>query len=250
MLPIHAARERFDAALALGPVVVSSPTGSGKSTEVPRWAMRRGRVLVVEPRRVACRSLASRVAELEGTRLGTTVGYTVRDESVSSPATRILFATPGVVLHARALVEGFDVLILDEFHERSLDMDLLLGLFARRPGAPRVVVMSATLDGERVAQHLGATHVAATGSAFPVAVSYFDSGGELPHSDNLHQRVVRALEAASRDPGDVLVFLPGKAEIGQCTRAIRGDAYDVIPMHGGCPSTSNGGDSSRRLGAR
>jgi ATP-dependent helicase HrpB len=129
-LPIHAVRAAFDAALSAGPVVVSSPTGSGKSTEVPRWATSRGRVLVVEPRRVACRSLASRVAELEGTPLGTTVGYAVRDESVSSEATRILFATPGVVLHARDLASRFETLVLDEFHERSLDLDLLLSLFA------------------------------------------------------------------------------------------------------------------------
>ena len=231
-LPIHAARAAFEAALARGPVVVSSPTGSGKSTEVPRWATARGRVLVVEPRRVACRSLAARVAELEGTPLGATVGYAVRDESVSSDATRILFATPGVVLHARDLTARFETLVLDEFHERSLDLDLLLALFLGRP-SPRLVVMSATLDGDRVARHLGAVHVSAGGSAYPVDVRHPDPGATLPHGDELAARVARAVEAAAHDPGDVLVFLPGKGEIDACARAIRGGAWEVIPLHGG-----------------
>lgn len=231
-LPIHAVRRSFDAALALGRVVVSSPTGSGKSTEVPRWATARGRVLVVEPRRVACRSLAARVADLQGVALGTAVGYTVRDESVASDATRILFATPGVALHARDLAGRFDVLVLDEFHERSLDLDLLLALFAAS-ASPRLVVMSATIDGDRVARHLGAVHVAAEGSAFPVDVRHLDMGPTLPHGDDLATRVARAIDAAAGDPGDVLVFLPGKGEIDACARAVRSTAFDVIPLHGG-----------------
>ncbi len=233
-LPIHGVRAALDAALARGPVVVSSPTGSGKSTEVPRWCAARGRVLVVEPRRVACRSLAARVADLEGVALGSTVGYAVRDEVVSGPDTRILFATPGIVLRARGLTDQAAVLVLDEFHERGLDLDLLLGLFApsaARP--PRLVVMSATLDGDRVAAHLGATHVAATGRAFPVDIRHLDPGAALPSPDELVPRVVQALRAAAADPGDVLVFLPGKAEIEACARVLRGGAWTVIPLHGG-----------------
>ncbi len=231
-LPIHAVRSAFDAALAAGPVVVSSPTGSGKSTEVPRWATALGRVLVVEPRRVACRSLAARVADLEATPLGTTVGYAVRDESVASEATRILFATPGVVLHARELVDRYAVLVLDEFHERGLDVDLLLALFAGR-SSPRLVVMSATLDGDRVASHLGAVHVSAGGSAFPVDVRYLEAGTASPHGDDLAARVMRAVDAAASDAGDVLVFLPGKGEIDACARALRGSSWEVVPLHGG-----------------
>ncbi len=231
-LPIHAAHAAFDAALAAGSVVVSSPTGSGKSTEVPRWAAARGRVLVVEPRRVACRSLAARVADLERVKLGSTVGYSVRDESVSSDATRILFATPGVVLHARDLADRFETLILDEFHERSLDLDLLLALFAAR-SSPRLVVMSATLDGDRVAKHLGGVHVTAGGRAYPVDVRHLDPGPALPSPDDLAMRVARAVTTASADPGDILVFLPGKAEIDACARAVRGDGFEVIPLHGG-----------------
>ena len=93
-LPIHAIRRAFDDAIATGPVVVTSPTGSGKSTEVPRWLAAAGhRVIVVEPRRVACRTLAARVAELEGAALGERVGYAVRDDAVHGDRTRILFAT-------------------------------------------------------------------------------------------------------------------------------------------------------------
>ena len=130
-LPIATLRQAFLEALGGGPVVVSSPTGSGKSTEVPRWCGP-GRVLVIEPRRVACRSLAARVSDLEETRLGGNVGYVVRDESVMTEATRIVFATPGVALRDARLIESAQTVILDEFHERSLDVDLLLALLLRR----------------------------------------------------------------------------------------------------------------------
>src|SRR5580704_8104011 len=139
--PLASLRPTFLAALRTGPVVLSSPTGSGKSTEVPRWC--EGRVVVVEPRRVACRSLAARVSDLEGTPLGRTVGYVVRDDSVRSDETRILFATPGIVLRDRLLLARADTLILDEFHERTLDVDLLLALLLVQPvqARPNLVVM-------------------------------------------------------------------------------------------------------------
>src|SRR4051794_32484822 len=128
--PIAALRASFLEALRRGPVVISSPTGSGKSTEAPRWC--EGRVLVVEPRRVAWRCLAARVADLEETPLGNEVGYIVRDESVMSDTTRIVFATPGIVLRNAKLLDTARVVVLDEFHERSLDVDLLLALLLRR----------------------------------------------------------------------------------------------------------------------
>ncbi|MEO1084783.1 MAG: DEAD/DEAH box helicase, partial [Acidobacteriota bacterium] len=107
-------------------VVLSSPTGSGKSTQVPRWCP--GPVLVVEPRRVACRSLAQRVAMLEGCKLGEEVGYHVRDERRANASTRILFATPGVVLRLFDRLDRFATIVVDEFHERGLEVDLLLAL--------------------------------------------------------------------------------------------------------------------------
>jgi ATP-dependent helicase HrpB len=233
-LPIAAIKGAFLEAIARGPVVVSSPTGSGKSTEIPRWC--EGRVLVVEPRRIACRSLAARVADLEGARLGDAVGYLVRDEPMASASTRIVFATPGVVLRRPDLIEGARTVILDEFHERSLDVDLLFALLLRRrvSGADaRFAVMSATLDGARIAAHVGGEHLVAEGRAYPVDVRYLETGDALPDARELTSRVGRALEAAKGDPGDVLVFLPGKAEIEACRDALRGGRDTVIPLHGG-----------------
>lgn len=229
-LPIDALRARFDDATARGPVVVTSPTGSGKSTQIPRWC--NGPVLVVEPRRLACRALAARVADLEGCALGDDVGYNVRDEHRAGDKTRILFVTPGVALRMFAAWPTFRTIVLDEFHERSLDTDLLLALLQRRY-AGRLVVMSATLEGDRVAAHLGGAHLHAEVRTYPVAIHHLADGpAQLPSREALDARVRRALDACRDDPGDVLVFLPGKAEIAECARALRGDV-DVIPLHGG-----------------
>lgn len=229
MLPVTAIRAELLVALAQGPVVLSSPTGSGKSTEVPRWCD--GPVLVVEPRRLACRSLATRVAELEGTRLGEGVGYVVRDEHVASDASRIVFATPGMVLRNRALLARARTVILDEFHERSLELDLLLALLLREPSAA-LVIMSATLEGERVATHVGGVHLTAAGRAYPVDIRYLPGRDVLPDAAELPARVERALVTSAQDPGDVLVFLPGKAEIEACMDALRGP-FSLVPLHGG-----------------
>lgn len=236
-LPVHSIRAAFVAAVAQQPVVLSSPTGSGKSTEVPRWCD--GRVLVIEPRRIACRSLAARVAQLEQTALGEGVGYRVRDERMVSDSTRIVYATPGVALRDRELLEGARTVILDEFHERSLELDLLLALLLRS-GRSGLVIMSATLEGERVARHVGGVHLSAPGRAFPVDVRYLRGADVLPDANDLPARVQQALRAAAGDPGDVLVFLPGKAEIEACAGALRG-SFTVVPLHG-----SLGLDEQRR----
>lgn len=236
-LPIASIKSAFLESLARGPVVVSSPTGSGKSTEVPRWC--EGRVLVIEPRRVACRSLAARVSDLEGTRIGEHVGYVVRDESRISEDTRIVYATPGIALRDTKLVESASTVILDEFHERSLETDLLLALLLRRRVSAVVrhglVVMSATIEGERVAEHVGGAYLVAEGRTFPVDVRYTEAGGASPDSSDIGARVLKALERAKSDTGDVLVFLPGKAEIDTCRRMLEGNAgaYSIVTMHGG-----------------
>lgn len=231
-LPIDALREGFRAALAQGPVVVTSPTGSGKSTQVPRWFD--GPVLVVEPRRLACRALAARVAELVGTPLGEGVGYHVRDERRAADDTRVLFVTPGIALRATDTWGRFEAVVIDEFHERGVDTDLLLALLQKR-SSPRLVVMSATLDGDRVAAHLGGRHLRVDVRTFPVAIRHLHEGpAELPSRDRLESRVRRAVEASAGDPGDVLVFLPGKGEIEDCARALRGlEGLAVIALHGG-----------------
>ncbi len=228
-LPITAIRSEFVLAHRRGPVVITSPTGSGKSTEVPRWC--EGKVLVVEPRRLACRSLAARVAELEGSRLGGAVGYVVRDEHVADQQTRIVFATPGMVLRNRALLDGVGSVILDEFHERSLEIDLLLALLLgeRNNG---LVILSATLDAERVRRHVGGVHLSAPGRAFPVEIRYLPGRELLPDTADLVARVAQAVRAAADDPGDLLVFLPGKVEIEDCAQALRA-TFSVVPLHGG-----------------
>jgi len=234
-LPIAALEQEFACALGRGPVVLTAPTGSGKSTLVPRWCARAGRVLVVEPRRVACRSLAQWVAQLEQTPLGGRVGYAVRGESRRSPDTELLFATPGVVLRMMASgdLHQVDTLVLDEFHERSLDVDLILALAAARFRGG-LVVMSATLEGERVATHLSGTHLRGEGRLFPVECRYLAGRTVLPDVRGVEDRVLGALEATADLPGDVLVFLPGKAEIARVLHALssRSD-LDVLGLHGG-----------------
>jgi ATP-dependent helicase HrpB len=233
-LPVDALRGELLARLAEGPVVLTSPTGSGKSTQVPRWCP--GTTLVIEPRRVACRSLAGRVAELEGCRVGSRVGYHVRDERVASGETRVLFATPGVALRSRGWLEGpgaFDTVVLDELHERSLELDLLLALLCKRRRAG-LVLMSATLDGARVAAHVDGAHLHADVRGFPVETRHVADGTLLPDPGGLERRLARALDAARGDPGDVLVFLPGKAEIGAAARALAGrDDLEILELHGG-----------------
>jgi ATP-dependent helicase HrpB len=228
-LPVSRLRGTFLEALRRAPVVLTSPTGSGKSTEVPRWC--EGRVVVIEPRRIACRSLAARVAQLEGSELGRAVGYIVRDERRADETTRIVFATPGIALRDKAMLERADTLILDEFHERNLEVDLLLAL-ALRAGRTRLVVMSATLDGDRIAAHVSGTHLTADARTFPVEVRHVPGRSTMPDASELPERVRQVLRAAAKDPGDVLVFLPGKAEIAACAQTLR-DEFAVIALHGG-----------------
>jgi ATP-dependent helicase HrpB len=228
-LPIEVLKDDLRAALAEGPVVISAPTGSGKSTQVPRWCP--GPVLVVEPRRVACRTLAARVASLEGCPLGGRVGYQVRDDLQAGPETRILFVTPGIALLRFDDLDRFQTIILDEFHERSLDVDLLFALLARRPRG--LVVMSATLEADRIAAALGGRHLQAQGRAYEVTLRYEPDGPAFPSPRHLTERVVRAVDKLGDVQGDLLVFLPGKGEIGKARAALGGRRYEVVELHGG-----------------
>ena len=235
-LPIEPLRGPVLEALDAGPVVLSAPTGSGKSTQVPRWLRRRGRVLVVEPRRVAARSLATRVAELEGARAGEAVGWVVRDEVRASDRTEVVFVTPGVALRwaASGRLSGFSTLVLDEFHERGMDLDLLLALCLRdRRGGPQLLVMSATLAGDRIAAHLGGVHLSGEGRLHPVDVRYAPGGAVVPDGRGLEQRVRAALASTPDAAGDALVFLPGKGEISRVAAALQGLDAEVLPLHGG-----------------
>jgi ATP-dependent helicase HrpB len=242
-LPIDALLPHLPAS---GNLVIEAPPGAGKTTRVPPAIVARERheVLVLEPRRLAVRLAARRVASELGERVGETVGYQVRFEDVSGPRTRLRFVTEGV-LTRRLLsdpgLHGVGTVILDEFHERHLDTDLALALLRRlqhttRPDL-RLIVMSATLDAAPVAKYLGDCPILRSeGKLYELAIEY------TPHSPaSLEEQVAAALERLVTSParrgwGDVLVFLPGAAEIRRAARAIEPLASRfgllVLPLHG------------------
>jgi ATP-dependent helicase HrpB len=227
------------------PLVLEAPPGAGKTTRVP-WAIHEafpdGEVIVAEPRRLAARLTATRVASERGQRLGDTVGYSVRFDEVSGPKTRIRYVTDGVLLR-RLLSEpelpGVAQVVLDEFHERSLLTDLLLVLLQRlreRRPALGLTVMSATLDAEPVSRLLGAERVRSEGRTFPLSIEHLASVDERP----LDKQVVSAVRAATTEAsGDVLVFLPGSADIRRALTALEPLAAErdllVLPLHGDLP---------------
>lgn len=235
-LPIDPLRAAVDDALAAGDLVVTAATGTGKSTRLPVWAASRGPVLVVEPRRIAAIGLAERVARDTDTTPGQRVGHAVRGDARFNADTDILFATPGMALNwlMRDGLSRFATVMLDEFHERRWDTDLLLALLKAR-GEHRLILTSATLEGERLADWLGATHLEAEGNSYPVAITHqAENPRTMPHTDRLAERVATAVrELLDNAPGDILVFLPGRREIDDAARSLQGLAADVIPLHGG-----------------
>ncbi|MBE0658182.1 MAG: ATP-dependent helicase HrpB [Bryobacteraceae bacterium] len=223
-------------------VVLEAPPGAGKTTRVPAALLDAGYVetVVLEPRRIAARMAARRVSAERGETVGRTVGYQVRLEQAASEATRLRFLTEGVLtrrLLADPLLKGVECVVLDEFHERHLEGDLALALLrrlqARRPDL-RLVVMSATLQGEALARHMGGCPVLRSeGRLYPLEIGY------TPHStDRLDAQVAEAVAGIvkSEASGDVLVFLPGAAEIRASQRALEGLAAQkdllVLPLHG------------------
>lgn len=227
-----------------GVVLLSAPTGSGKTTRVPPALAdpeRHGEVWVLEPRRLAARAAARRVSAERGSELGGYCGYQVRDDTKAGPATRVRYVTEGVLVR-RCLrdpfLEGIHTVVFDEFHERNLDGDLGLAMVqeVRETVRPelRLVVMSATLDIDPlVACFPDAQRVDAQGRSFPVETEWL--GSEPGRS--LEQRVASAVRRALVEgDGDVLVFLPGVGEIARCGRAMQGLArerdLDLVELHG------------------
>jgi ATP-dependent helicase HrpB len=249
VLPVTAARGEILAALeATGALILSAPPGTGKSTQVPRWLLRTekdaGQVLVLQPRRIAARALAARVAEEHGDALGKTIGYQVRFESASGPETRVLFQTYGMFRQRLARdpeLKGVHTVVLDEFHERAWEADLCL-LWCRHLRATKrpdlkLVVMSATLDGEGLAAYLpDARTVSVEGRAFPVTLEH-----QPPRlNELLPQQVLRALKALQTvQSGSVLVFLPGAGEIKWCGDTVaafcREQGLVLRELHGSLP---------------
>ncbi len=240
-LPITELKETFRNAIAASPVVIVAPTGSGKSTQIPSWcaALSDKPVLVVEPRRVACRSLARWVAKQHGEPLGHSVGYTVRFEDVGSDAlTRIRFVTPGVALRYAAgpELDQYGTIILDEFHERGVQADLFLAICRKKRRDARLVIMSATIAAQHLAQFMGGRVLRAGGRVYPVEVQYL-GGTVVPSSRDLVERVEKGVNRAVKETtGNVLVFLPGKGEINECHDALRKMRHiELVPLHGDLP---------------
>jgi ATP-dependent helicase HrpB len=258
-LPIDAALPALTAALReQRAAVLEAPPGAGKSTVVPlalleeAWAGA-GRIVMLEPRRLAARAVAARMAHTLGEPVGATVGYRMRLDTRVSRATRIEVVTEGVLtrmLQEDAALEGVAAVIFDEFHERSLqaDLGLALTLDARanlNPGL-RLLVMSATLDGAAVARLIGeAPLISAPGRSFPVTARFLASGLPLlpegaAHGDTPERRVTRLiLRALAEESGDLLVFLPGAREIRRVQAALTGGALApqvrVLPLFGDLP---------------
>ncbi|KOO10452.1 DEAD/DEAH box helicase, partial [Vibrio xuii] len=161
-LPIDPLKSHFLAQLSENHLIVEADTGSGKSTRLPLWASEHGRVLVVEPRRIACTSLAQFLAEQKQERLGTSIGYAIKLDNQCDDNTQVVFATPGVALRwfSENQLAGFDIIIVDEFHERRWDSDLLLALLNEHK-RHQLVITSATIEGEKLATYVGASRLRA-----------------------------------------------------------------------------------------
>ncbi len=246
-LPIDAVLDDLARVLAGGnAAVLVAPPGAGKTTRVPLtlldapWAKNR-KIIMLEPRRIAARASAERMALTLGERAGETVGYRVRFGSKVSRATRIEVVTEGIF--ARQILDdpelsGVAAVLFDEFHERSLDADLGLAL-ARDAQVGlredlRILVMSATLDGARVAKLLGdAPVIASEGRAFPVETRYLGRKADAPLERQMADAIAMALRA---DPGSVLAFLPGAAEIRRTQNLLGERVHDasveIVPLFG------------------
>jgi ATP-dependent helicase HrpB len=226
--------------------VLVAPPGAGKSTRVPLvlaaepWAQNR-KILVLTPRRLAARAAADRMARTIGETLGETVGYRVRFGSKTSSKTRIEVVTEGIF--TRLLLDdpelnGIAAVAFDEFHERSLDADLGLALardvqLGLRPDL-KLLVMSATLDGARIATLLGeAPVITSEGRAFPVETRYVGRDPRLPIETQVASTVARVLRS---EPGSILVFLPGAAEIRRTAARLKDNisdpSIDIVPLFG------------------
>ncbi len=261
-LPIAAAAEVLARAIERHPVViVAGETGSGKTTQLPKIALhagrgRQGRIGLTQPRRLAARSAARRLAEELGGAVGDVVGFETRFERVLGEGTPIKCMTDGILLAELAgdrRLLAYDTLILDEVHERSLNIDLLLGCLARllplRPDL-RLVLSSATLEAERLAAYFGGAPVfRIEGRVHPVEVRW------RPPAEGVEgaEAVLAALEEieAESSEGDVLVFLPGEREIRELSHVLKtrfGEHLEILPLYARLPVTLQ--DRVFRPGAR
>ncbi|MGB0513859.1 MAG: ATP-dependent RNA helicase HrpA, partial [Wenzhouxiangellaceae bacterium] len=241
----------------------SNATGSGKSTQLPKMALeagrgRRGLIGCTQPRRIAARSVARRVAEELDTELGQAVGFQVRFNDRVSDATYIKFMTDGILLaevHGDRRLNRYDTLIIDEAHERSLNIDFLLGyikqLLARRADL-HVIITSATIDTESFSKHFeDAPVINVEGRGYPVSVEYQPPNDGEDLAGQVRRAVGRAGAIDAR--GDILVFLPGEHEIFHVSRALKRASLpntEVLPLYARLPSSAQDRIFSAHAGRR
>lgn len=226
-------------------LVVTAPPGAGKSTLLPLTILEgmnsKGKILMLEPRRLAARQIAERMANLIGEPTGKTVGYRVRFENKVSAETRIEVLTEGILtrmLVNDATLEGIDAIIFDEFHERSIHSDLALALTLQaqhiiRPDL-KIIIMSATIDTSFICQKLQAPLIECAGRMFPVRTVYAEADVD---KYNIHKEVAAIVMRAHRDhEGDILAFLPGQADILRCeellANSLAGTPTQIFPLYG------------------
>jgi ATP-dependent helicase HrpB len=253
-LPIQRVRERVrDAMHASNRLVVVAATGSGKSTQLPKFLLDhdavRGDIVVLEPRRLAARTLAARVAAELNSELGDIVGYETRHDRRVGSSTRIRFVTDGLFVRQMQrdpALSKVGAVILDEFHERSVAVDVALGLVKlaqeSRRADLRMIVTSATLEAQRLEGFLGCETVVAEGRSFPVEIEYLAKPSREAAWDLAANALGAILDAYARgqsdDPGHILIFMPGAYEIMKtCERARTaasraGVDVEVLPLHG------------------
>jgi ATP-dependent helicase HrpB len=254
-LPICEVRASIRDALSAGNrLVLQAPTGSGKSTQVPQYILDdglagRGRVVVLQPRRLAARMLARRVAAERGVPLGSEVGYQVRFDTRAGAATRIVYETDGILLRQLAgdpTLAGVGAILFDEFHERHVYSDLLLPLAldlqARSRPDLKIVVVSATLDLAELARRMApCATVSSEGRTYPVSIRHLPRAVRFDR-DPVWSVAARELQAALPDAADghALVFMPGAYEIRRTVEEIArlrlGPAFRVLPLHGELPA--------------
>lgn len=229
-------------------LVVTAPPGAGKSTLLPLTILEgmnsKGKILMLEPRRLAARQIAERMANLIGEPTGKTVGYRVRFENKVSAETRIEVLTEGILtrmLVNDATLEGIDAIIFDEFHERSIHSDLALALTLQaqhiiRPDL-KIIIMSATIDTSFICQKLQAPLIECAGRMFPVRTVYAKAEVD---KYNIYKEVAAMVIRAHRDQeGDILAFLPGQADILRCEELLANSLADtptqIFPLYGNLP---------------
>lgn len=256
-LPVSARREDIAEAIRDNQVVIiAGETGSGKTTQIPKICLdlgrgRRGLIGHTQPRRLAARTVAERIAEEIGQEIGQTVGYAIRFDDRVSPTSAVKLMTDGILLaemQRDRFLNAYDTIIIDEAHERSLNIDFLLGylrrLLPKRPDL-KVIITSATIDPERFAEHFAdaagnpAPIIEVSGRTFPVEIRYrpmeFERDGKVIDQDPLDALCEACEELMLEGPGDILCFFPGERDIRDAMEAIDGRKWkgvEVTPLFG------------------